>query len=83
MTGKTPFAVYQGIWNLLDRDMERDHVPMARAEGMAICPFGVLGSGRIRTDADELKRRETGEKGLSLALAPVLSEVLTRQAQVA
>ena len=63
MAGKTPFAVYQGAWSVLDRDIERDHVDMARAEGMAIAPWGVLGAGRIRTDADELKRRETGEKG--------------------
>ena len=31
--------------------------------GMALAPFGVLASGKIRTDAEEEKRRQTGEKG--------------------
>ena len=34
-------------------------------QGMAIAPFAVLAAGKIRTDAEEQKRRETGEKGMS------------------
>ena len=30
---------------------------------MALSPWAVLAGGRIRTDAEEQKRRETGEKG--------------------
>ena len=63
-TGKTPFAVYQGAWNVVHRDIEREIVPMVKAEGMALCPFDVLSAGKIRTDAEEEKRRQTGEKGL-------------------
>ena len=33
MTGKTPFSIYQGDWSVLRRDLEREIVPMARAEG--------------------------------------------------
>lgn len=33
--GKTPFAIYQGMWNILERSFERDIIPMARAEGTA------------------------------------------------
>ena len=33
MTGKTPFVVYQGAWNVLQREFERDIIPMAREEG--------------------------------------------------
>ena len=33
MTGKTPFSIYQGDWSVLRRDLERENVPMARAEG--------------------------------------------------
>jgi aryl-alcohol dehydrogenase-like predicted oxidoreductase len=29
----TPFAVYQGAWNVMDRDFERDIIPMALSEG--------------------------------------------------
>ena len=36
---------------------------MARAEGIALAPWDVLGGGRIRSDAEEARRRETGEKG--------------------
>jgi len=31
--------------------------------GMAIAPFGVLAGGKIRTDAEEERRRQSGEKG--------------------
>lgn len=61
--GKTPFVIYQGLWNVMKRDFEREIIPMARAEGMALAPWGVVGQGRIRTDEDEERRRQTGEKG--------------------
>ena len=31
--GKTPFVIYQGRWNVLQRDFEREIIPMARSEG--------------------------------------------------
>ena len=34
LTGKTPFVIYQGAWSILQRDFERDILPMARAEGL-------------------------------------------------
>ncbi|KAK0491995.1 NADP-dependent oxidoreductase domain-containing protein [Armillaria luteobubalina] len=61
--GKTPFVVYQGKWNILDRSFEREIIPMARSLGLALSPWCVLGEGRLRTDAEEQQRRETGEKG--------------------
>ncbi|VDB84751.1 unnamed protein product [Peniophora sp. CBMAI 1063] len=66
LTGKTPFSVYQGRWNVLQRDFEREIIPMARAEGLALCPWGVLAGGKIRTDAEEDARRSTGENGRTL-----------------
>ncbi|RAK82054.1 aldo/keto reductase [Aspergillus fijiensis CBS 313.89] len=47
--GLRPFAVYQGMWNAAMRDFERDIIPMAREEGMALCPYGVLNQGRFQT----------------------------------
>ncbi|KAI0073903.1 Aldo/keto reductase [Panus rudis PR-1116 ss-1] len=64
--GKTPFVIYQGAWSLLYRDIEREVVHMCQEEGMALAPYDVLASGKIRTDAEEQKRRETGEKGRAL-----------------
>lgn len=31
--GKTPFVIYQGAWSVLQRDFERDIIPMARHLG--------------------------------------------------
>ncbi|KAH9041004.1 NADP-dependent oxidoreductase domain-containing protein [Lactarius pseudohatsudake] len=61
--GKTPFSVYQGNWSVLDRSFERDIIPMARSEGLALAPWGVLAGGKIRTNAEEARRKESGEKG--------------------
>ncbi|KAJ7643340.1 NADP-dependent oxidoreductase domain-containing protein [Mycena polygramma] len=66
MSGKTPFVVYQGSWSILDRAFEREIIPMARANGLALAPFSVLANGSIRTDAEEQKRKETGDLGRTL-----------------
>jgi aryl-alcohol dehydrogenase-like predicted oxidoreductase len=34
LTGKTPFCIYQGAWSIMQRDFERDILPMCLAEGM-------------------------------------------------
>lgn len=31
--GKSPFVVYQGLWNIMERSFERDIIPMARQLG--------------------------------------------------
>jgi hypothetical protein len=36
---------------------------MAHSEGLALAPWGVLASGKIRTNAEEARRKESGEKG--------------------
>ncbi|KAG6819215.1 hypothetical protein H0H93_014121 [Arthromyces matolae] len=59
----TPFSVYQGAWNVLQRDFERDIIPMARSEGIALAPWNVLAGGKLRTDAEEDARRAVGEGG--------------------
>ncbi|KAJ6021727.1 Aldo/keto reductase [Penicillium herquei] len=49
--GKTPFSIYQGRWSLLNREFEREIIPMARHFGMALAPWGVLGGGKFHTQA--------------------------------
>ena len=56
--GKTPFAIYQGAWNVMDRPIERDVLPMAREWGMAIAPWNVIAAGKLRTDEEEERRRK-------------------------
>ena len=38
LMGKTPFVIYQGAWSILQRDFERDILPMARSEGAFALP---------------------------------------------
>ncbi|KAJ7622642.1 aryl-alcohol dehydrogenase [Mycena polygramma] len=60
--GKTPFVVFQVAYWVLERDIEREILPMCRHEGIALTVFRVLGGGRIRSDAEEERRRVTGKK---------------------
>ncbi|KAJ7642267.1 Aldo/keto reductase [Roridomyces roridus] len=64
--GKTPFAIYQGAWNVMERSFEREIIPMARAHGLALAPWNVVGGGKFRTDAEEERRRTTGENGRTI-----------------
>ncbi|KAF9064057.1 NADP-dependent oxidoreductase domain-containing protein [Rhodocollybia butyracea] len=64
--GKTPFVIYQGKWNIMDRSFERDIIPMARSLGLALAPWSVLAGGKLRTDAEEQRRKESGEKGRTM-----------------
>ncbi|KDR66294.1 hypothetical protein GALMADRAFT_148039 [Galerina marginata CBS 339.88] len=66
--GLTPFVIYQGAWNVMDRSFEREIIPMARSEGMALAPWSVLAGGKIRTDEEEERRRKTGENGRTMFL---------------
>ncbi|KAF2268828.1 aryl-alcohol dehydrogenase-like protein [Lojkania enalia] len=57
--GLRPFSVYQGRWSAADRDFEREIIPMARSEGMALAPWGALGGGAFTTE----EKRKNAEKG--------------------
>ena len=79
------FVVYQGQWNASRREFERDVIPMARLEGMALAPWGVLGQGTFRTKAqrEALKEGEArqawrpGPKDLEMVIDK-LEEVANR-----
>ncbi|KAI1395817.1 Aldo/keto reductase [Hypoxylon fuscum] len=86
--GKTPFSIYQGRWNVMRRDFERDIIPMARHFGMALAPWDVLGQGKFQTskELEERKKRceslrsmrgpeqTEDERKMSAALAKVASQ---------
>ncbi|KAI9371502.1 NADP-dependent oxidoreductase domain-containing protein [Aspergillus egyptiacus] len=59
--GKTPFSIYQGRWNVMLRDFERDIIPMALHFGMALAPWDVLGSGKFQSAKAMEERRKAGE----------------------
>ncbi|KAK1145075.1 putative aryl-alcohol dehydrogenase aad14 [Aspergillus melleus] len=61
MAGKTPFSVYQGRWNVLQRDFEREIIPMARQFGMALAPWDAVGGGKFQTKKALEERKASGE----------------------
>ncbi|BEJ16857.1 hypothetical protein CspHIS471_0602580 [Cutaneotrichosporon sp. HIS471] len=56
--GLAQFVIYQGKWNPAARDMERDLLPMARSDGLAIAAWGAMGQGRFQRKADRGKSSE-------------------------
>lgn len=86
--GKTPFSIYQGRWNVMRRDFEREILPMTRHFGMALAPWDVLGSGHFQSEKQMAEREKSGEglrkvfgntqtedeKRISHALATVAAE---------
>ncbi|KAF9876539.1 hypothetical protein CkaCkLH20_05947 [Colletotrichum karsti] len=79
--GKTPFSVYQGRWNVLIRDLERDIIPMCRHYGMAIAPWDVLGGGKLQTKKQLAEREKAGE-GLRGMFGPGQSEEHRKASEV-
>ncbi|KAL2127098.1 hypothetical protein VTI74DRAFT_11326 [Chaetomium olivicolor] len=58
--GFRQFSVYQGLWSAATRDFERDIIPMCRAEGMALAPWGALGGGKFKTEAQRQSDKKEG-----------------------
>ncbi|KAJ3541244.1 hypothetical protein NMY22_g3959 [Coprinellus aureogranulatus] len=66
----TPFSVYQGQWSILERSFERDIIPMARDEGIALATLGCCSlTGRFNWERTE------EEKKVCRALEKVAAEV--------
>lgn len=59
--GLRPFSIYQGRWSAASRDFERDIIPMAREEGMALAPWGALGGGAFKTEEQRRIQQEQKE----------------------
>ncbi|KAL8662295.1 MAG: hypothetical protein Q9202_004823 [Teloschistes flavicans] len=76
----TQFSVYQGKWSAASRDFERDIIPMCEDEGMAMAPWGALGSGFFKTDEEIERTKDEGRKSggpteKSRAISKVLSKL--------
>ncbi|PYH89483.1 aryl-alcohol dehydrogenase [Aspergillus ellipticus CBS 707.79] len=61
MSGKTQFSIYQGRWNVLLRDLEREIIPMCRRFGMAVAPWDAVGGGKFQTAKALEERAKSGE----------------------
>lgn len=85
--GWTPFAGLQVPYNLLDRDVERELLPMAEAFGMSVAAWAPLASGVLsgakhsaRVDPARLTERE---RAAADAVTSLAAELGVRPAQVA
>lgn len=58
--GLRQFSVYQGLWSAAERDVEREILPMVKAEGMAMAPWGSLGGGKFKTAEQRQAQRGQG-----------------------
>lgn len=63
--GLRPFVIYQGMWNAAMRDFERDIIPLAKFEGMALAPYGTLNQGRFQTRKGFEERDKAEKEGTS------------------
>ncbi|KXS97483.1 hypothetical protein AC578_9076 [Pseudocercospora eumusae] len=76
----TPFSVYQGRWSAAERDFEREIIPMAQDEGMALMPWGALGGGYFKSP-DETKDAGGRTLNVSTGKEADVSVVLDRIAK--
>lgn len=83
--GLRPFSVYQGRWNAADRDFERDILPMAEAEGMALAPWSALGGGKFKTE-EQRKAQEGRQMGPAsekeIAISKKLEEIASKKGSI-
>jgi aryl-alcohol dehydrogenase-like predicted oxidoreductase len=68
--GLRQFSVYQGRWSAADRSFEREIIPMALDEGMALAPWGAIGGGGFKTKA----QREGNEGARKLKVSVIGNE---------
>ncbi len=88
--GWTPFVAVQGPYSLLDRDVERELLPMARSLGMTFTSWGMLEGGALTgkyLDENAEPRRYDGvgprANGLAREVVAVAEEIGATPAQVA
>lgn len=77
--GLRQFSVYQGRWSAAGRDFEREIIPMCRAEGMGLAPWGALGGGMFKSEEQRKKQKEQKE-GRSQALEPSEAQIKVSKA---
>jgi aryl-alcohol dehydrogenase-like predicted oxidoreductase len=67
MTGLTPFVSMQNHYNLLNREEEREMLPLCADLGVGVIPWSPLARGRLTRDWDqETTRSQTDEFGSNL-----------------
>src|SRR4030095_5351814 len=83
---RTRFVSMQDHYNLINREEEREMLPLCASEGIGVIPWSPLARGRLTRDWDvTTNRSETDEFGKTLYTAAVDSDrrVVERVAEVA
>lgn len=86
LNGWTRFVTMQDHLNLLNREEEREMLPLCQSEGIGVLPWSPLARGRLTRDWSETsKRMETDEfgKGLYKACVEADRAVIERVANIA
>jgi len=82
--GWTRFVSMQNHYNLLNREEEREMLPLCADQGVGVVPWSPLARGRLARAWDEVtERSSTDEFGKSLYVAESDRTVVERVAQVA
>ncbi len=95
--GWTRFVSMQDHLSLLNREEEREMLPLCRAEGIGVMPWSPLARGRLtrdwdqgsyRAETDEVGKRmygkaDEGDKAIALAVAAIAARRGVSRAQVA
>ncbi|WNV83208.1 aldo/keto reductase [Umezawaea sp. Da 62-37] len=81
--GWTPFAGLQVPYNLLNRDAERDLLPMAEAFGLTTATWGPLAGGKLSAAASGTRFAESDLSRSTFAVREVAAELGATPAQVA
>ncbi|KAM4060383.1 aldo/keto reductase family protein [Hirsutella rhossiliensis] len=79
--GLRQFCVYQGCWSAASRDFEREIIPMCRAEGMGLAPWGALGGGKFKSEEQRKSSegRQTDYAEVDIKASQALEAVAKRK----
>ena len=86
LNGWTRFASMQNHYNLLNREEEREMMPLCAAEGIGVIPWSPLARGRLTRDwGEKTKRSEIDEFGKTLYTSAEESDrkIVERVAEIA
>ncbi len=82
--GWTRFVSMQDHYNLLNREEEREMLPLCADQGVGVIPWSPLARGRLTRDWDDVtERSQTDEFGKSLYVAESDRVIVERVAQIA
>jgi aryl-alcohol dehydrogenase-like predicted oxidoreductase len=84
--GWAPFVALQIEWNLIERTVERELVPMARALGLAITPWSPLASGILtgkHTNRDGTAKKAAEPSRLNTEMAEAFGEITPQKHKIA